>query len=79
MSFPLRKREICYQLLHGVYSCHFSICSRGQRNWRRALRLIKDRGDPWEKFGLDTLKSERGIRHRCEKLLQPEGQADTGS
>jgi hypothetical protein len=41
--------------------------SRGQRNWRRALRLIKDRGDPWEKFGLDTLKSERGIRHRYRR------------
>ena len=39
-------------------------CSRGQRNWRRALRLIKDRGDPWEKFGLDSLRSEKGIRHR---------------
>jgi len=44
--------------------------SRGQRNWRRALRLIKDRGDPWEKFGLDTLKSENGIRHRYNPVTQ---------
>jgi len=38
--------------------------SRGQRNWRRALRLIKNRGDPWEKFALNSRKQERGIRHR---------------
>ncbi|XP_023331377.1 eukaryotic elongation factor 2 kinase isoform X3 [Eurytemora carolleeae] len=44
--------------------------SRGQRNWRRALRLIKDRGDPWEKFGLDSLRSEKGIRHRYNPVTQ---------
>jgi len=38
--------------------------SRGQRNWRRALRLIKDREDPWEVFNLDSKKTEAGIRHR---------------
>jgi len=38
--------------------------SRGQRNWRRALRLIKNRGDPWEKFALNSRKQEKGIRHR---------------
>jgi len=38
--------------------------SRGQRNWRRALRLIKDRGDPWEKFNLNSRITENAIRHR---------------
>jgi len=42
--------------------------SRGKRNWRRALRLIKDRGDPWEKFGLSQFKTERGVRHRYNPL-----------
>eukprot|EP00088_Acartia_fossae_P000553 TRINITY_DN10225_c1_g1_i4.p1 TRINITY_DN10225_c1_g1~~TRINITY_DN10225_c1_g1_i4.p1 ORF type:complete len:848 (-),score=112.71 TRINITY_DN10225_c1_g1_i4:515-3031(-) len=42
--------------------------SRGKRNWRRALRLIKDRGDPWEKFGLNLIQTERGIRHRYNPL-----------
>jgi len=38
--------------------------SRGQRNWRRALRLIKDRGDPWEKFNLSSRMTENAVRHR---------------
>ena len=46
-----------------------NLSSRGQRNWRRALRLIKDRGDPWERFGLDSLRSEKGIRHRWTLAL----------
>jgi len=44
--------------------------SRGSRNWRRALRLIKDRGDPWEKFGLVSHKSEQGIRHRYNPVTR---------
>ena len=25
---------------------------------------VQDRGDPWEKFGLNRIQTERGIRHR---------------
>ena len=35
-----------------------------KRSWIKAMDLIKDRGDPWEKFHLEDIKSEKGRRHR---------------
>ena len=32
------------------------------------MNLIKDRGDPWEKFHLDDLTQEKAIRHRYNAL-----------
>ena len=35
-----------------------------KKSWMKAMKLIKDRGDPWEKFHLEDMKSEKGRRHR---------------
>ena len=35
-----------------------------KRKWLKAIDLVKDRGDPWEKFHLEKMKSEKGKRHR---------------
>ena len=40
------------------------VVSPGKRRWLRAVKLIKDRGDPWEKFNIDRIKTEKGRRHR---------------
>ena len=40
------------------------LASPANRKWSNAIHLIKDRGDPWEKFHLDKMKSEKGKRHR---------------
>jgi len=42
----------------------------GKKNWMKALNKIKDRGDPWEKFHLEDMKSEKGKRHRYNPLTQ---------
>ena len=44
--------------------------SSGKRKWLKAVKLIKDRGDPWEKFNIDSIKSERGRRHRYNPVTQ---------
>ena len=38
--------------------------SPGKRRWLNTVKLIKDRGDPWEKFNLDEIITQRGRRHR---------------
>ena len=38
--------------------------SPGKRRWLKAVKLVKDRGDPWQKFNLGKIKSEAGRRHR---------------
>lgn len=40
------------------------------QRWIRALRLLKERGDPWEKFHLEEMKSEKGRRHRYSPISQ---------
>jgi len=40
------------------------------QRWIRALRLVRERGDPWEKFHLDTMPSEKAKRHRYSSLNQ---------
>ena len=40
------------------------VLSAPKRRWLRAVKLIKDRGDPWEKFHLDKIKTQRARRHR---------------
>lgn len=47
-----------------------TVRSVAQQRWRRALRLVKERGDPWEKFHLDLFPSEKGRRHRYSPLTQ---------
>jgi len=43
--------------------------SRGKANWKKALRLIKERGgDPWEKFHFEDFKEEKGIRKRYNPI-----------
>jgi len=46
------------------------VLTPGKRRWLRAVKLIKDRGDPWEKFNLDKIKTQRGRRHRYNPLTQ---------
>jgi len=41
-----------------------------KKSWMKAMKLIKDRGDPWEKFHLEDMKSEKGRRHRYNPLSQ---------
>ena len=38
--------------------------SPGKKKWLKAVKLVKDRGDPWHKFNLGKIKSEKGRRHR---------------
>ena len=40
------------------------VLSPGKKRWLNAVKLIKDRGDPWKKFNLDKIKTQRGRRHR---------------
>ena len=42
--------------------------TRAKKNWRAAFALIKDRGDPWDKFKLDELPVENAVRHRYNAL-----------
>jgi len=44
------------------------LASPANRKWSNAIHLIKDRGDPWEKFHLDKMKSEKGKRHRYNPM-----------
>ncbi|XP_040571934.1 eukaryotic elongation factor 2 kinase isoform X2 [Lepeophtheirus salmonis] len=44
--------------------------SRARRNWKKALILIKNRTDPWEKFNLDVLPVEKATRHRYNAIIQ---------
>ena len=44
--------------------------SPGRKNWLKAVKLIKDRGDPWEKFHIDEIKSEKGRRHRYNPVTK---------
>ena len=44
--------------------------SAGKRRWLNAAKLIQDRGDPWEKFHLDAIRSERGRRHRYNPVTR---------
>jgi len=41
-----------------------------KKSWMKAMKLIKERGDPWEKFHLEDMKSEKGRRHRYNPLSQ---------
>jgi len=41
-----------------------------KKSWIKAMKLIKDRGDPWEKFHLEDMKSEKGRRHRYNPITQ---------
>ena len=42
----------------------FKMLTPGKRRWLNAVKLIKHRGDPWEKFNIDKIKTQRGRRHR---------------
>ena len=42
----------------------------GKRRWLKAVKLIKDRGDPWARFNLGSIKTEKGRRHRYNPLTQ---------
>ena len=44
--------------------------SSGKKRWLKAVKLIKDRGDPWERFHIDEIKSEKGRRHRYNPVTQ---------
>ncbi len=41
-----------------------------RRMWKKALRLIRDMKDPWERFNIDTLPEEKVVRHRYNALLK---------
>ncbi|TRY68486.1 hypothetical protein TCAL_01380 [Tigriopus californicus] len=43
---------------------------RAKKNWKNALKLIQERGDPWKKFNLDKLTTENAIRHRYNALTK---------
>ena len=42
----------------------------GKRRWLKAVKLIKDRGDPWAVFNLGSIKTEKGRRHRYNPVTQ---------
>jgi len=44
--------------------------TRGKTNWKNALKLIKDRGDSWEKFHFEEMKEEKGIRKRYNPITR---------
>jgi hypothetical protein len=35
-----------------------------KRKWLKAIDLVKDHGDPWEKYHIEKMNSEKGKRHR---------------
>ena len=36
----------------------------GKKKWLKAVKLVEDRGDPWQKFNLGKIETEKGRRHR---------------
>ena len=42
--------------------------SPGRRNWLKALNLIRNMSDPWEKFKIEKLPTETALRHRYNAL-----------
>eukprot|EP00095_Tigriopus_kingsejongensis_P008623 maker-scaffold503_size153465-snap-gene-0.13 protein:Tk08623 transcript:maker-scaffold503_size153465-snap-gene-0.13-mRNA-1 annotation:"hypothetical protein CAPTEDRAFT_175610" len=44
--------------------------ARAKVNWKKALKLIQARGDPWKKFRLGQLPTENAIRHRYNALTK---------
>ena len=44
--------------------------SAAKKKWLRAVKLVKDRGDPWQRFNLGKIKSEKGRRHRYNPVSQ---------
>ena len=42
--------------------------SPGRRNWLKALNLIRNLSDPWEKFQIEKLPTETALRHRYNAL-----------
>ena len=43
---------------------------RAKANWKKALRLIQTREDPWAKYRWDELPVEKAIRHRYNALTK---------
>ena len=41
-----------------------------KKKWLKAVKLVKDRGDPWQRFNLGKIKSEKGRRHRYNPVSQ---------
>ena len=41
-----------------------------KKKWLKAVKLVEDRGDPWQKFNLGKIKTEKGRRHRYNPLSQ---------
>ena len=35
-----------------------------KKKWLKAVKLVEDRGDPWQRFNLGKIKTEKGRRHR---------------
>lgn len=44
--------------------------SRGRMYWKKALRLIRERGDPWKKFALEKYPVEKVTRYRYNALTK---------
>lgn len=44
--------------------------SRGRMNWKKALRLIRERGDPWKQFKLEKYPIENVTRYRYNALTK---------
>ena len=38
-----------------------------KKKWLKAVKLVEDRGDPWQKFNLGKIKTEKGRRHRRDQ------------
>ena len=38
-----------------------------KKKWLKAVKLVADRGDPWQRFNLGKIKTERGRRHRRDQ------------
>jgi len=45
-----------------------SVVTPARRRWNRAVKLVLQRGDPWEKFHLDQIPTERALRHRYSAI-----------
>merc|ERR550519_2430336 len=44
------------------------VVTPARRRWNRAVKMVLQRGDPWEKFHLDQIPTERALRHRYSAI-----------
>ncbi len=49
---------------------HYNVFFFQRRNWKRALRGLSEREDPWAKLRWSEYNEERAVRHRYNAITK---------